>query len=334
MEDASGKPREVHLIDTPGFDDDFDSDTDVLKKIADLINSLYDRKEHMCGVLYLHDISLHRMRGSGLRNLEMLPEFIGKEKLRFLTLVTTHWGTLRDPSREVKHEESLKKDSKYWKSLLEGHSPATPRRFDNTADSALDIIRDHLQHTFVTSLTHEMVVQSFSLGDTSAGKIVRKNLDQAYREALKRAAHDAGMITALEKRYEIVQGRLRERFDEKRALEYQLKAERMKSKQRVFRAVRWVARASAVAGVTTAVLLTAGMAAPAVAALPLVETWMQVWSAHDREEREKLKADHDAADGREFGVYKAAEGLNNEDMEDFDSIFEEKHGKGQGALEL
>jgi hypothetical protein len=35
MEDGHGEIHRVHLIDTPGFDDDFDSDTDVLHKIAD-----------------------------------------------------------------------------------------------------------------------------------------------------------------------------------------------------------------------------------------------------------------------------------------------------------
>jgi hypothetical protein len=60
--------------------------------------------------------------------------------------------------------------------------------------------------------------------------------------------------------------------------------------------VRWVVRVSTVAGVTTAVVLTAGIAAPAVAALPLVEAWAQVWSANDKQEREMQAAQFDASE--------------------------------------
>jgi hypothetical protein len=138
---------------------------------------------------------------------------------------------------------------------------------------------------------------------------VLKNLDQAYLEALIKARYDTEKLVDLEERYEQVKERLRERFDMERDLKYKLKAEKLKKKQRVFRAVRWVARASTVAGVTTAIVLTGGLATPAAAALPAVEAWAQLWSNHDRQERERQEAEH-----------RASRELQEEDIADIVSI--------------
>ena len=325
LEDKGGKPYEVHLIDTPGFDDDFDSDAVVLHKIASWSNSLFGRGQKISGILYLHDVSAPRMRGSGIRNLELLPAFIGEEKLQFLTMVTTHWNTLRDHNKEVKNEKSLMTEEKYWRKLLNGDSRANTRRFDNTDGSALEIIREHLQHSrFITRLTHEMVDEFRSLGDTSAGKIVDKNLDLAYRQALKMAARDPGAIAALEKRLELVKRRLRTKFDNKRDLEFRLKMNGMKSRQRIFRAARWGIRLSTVAGVTTAIVLTAGLAAPAATAIPLVEAWAQIWSAREKGKREKAIANHRSCSDRDFADFYGKEDLEDEEMADINSLFGRK----------
>jgi hypothetical protein len=320
MEDGSGKPCEVHLIDTPGFDDDFDSDTVVLDKIASWGNSLFRRGQKISGVLYLHDVSVSRMRGSGIRNLEMLPEFIGKEKLQFLTMVTTHWNTLRDSNKEVNNEKSLMAEEKYWRKLLDGDSRANTRRFDNTDGSAMEIIREHLQHGFITCLTSEMVGESRSLGDTSAGKIVEKNLDLAYRQALNKAARDPGAIAALEKRLELVKQRLRAKFDKQRELEMQLEMERMKSKQLIFRAIRWGVRLSTVAGVTTAIVMTSGAAAPIAGAVPLVEAWAQIWSARGKDKREKAIANHESSYTKELANFFSKEELEDGEIADINNL--------------
>jgi hypothetical protein len=231
-----------------------------------------------------------------------------------LTLVTTHWGTLRDSDKEVQNEESLMADDKYWRTLLEGDSRATTRRFDNTAGSALEIIREHLQHKFVTCLTREMVTDSRTLGETSAGKIVRRNLNLTYRQALKEADRDPGAITGLEQRFALVKQRLQHKFDKERDLALQQRLKSMKSKQRIFRAVRWVVRLSAVASASTLMVATGGAASPLLASLPLVEAWAQIWSAHDRDKRNMVMANHQAAHDKELGDFLSKEELEDEDM--------------------
>jgi hypothetical protein len=321
IEDDRGNRLKIHLIDTPGFDDDFDSDPNVLYKIANWINSLYNSNEKISGILYLHDVSLTRMRGSGRRNLEMVREVVGKEKFEFLTLVTTHWHTLTDPKREKDNEASLKKEDMYWRPFLKDPcSCATMRRFNNTVTSALEIVKEHLQHTFVPSLTYEMVTELLPLNDTRAGKIVGKNLEQAYREALKKAATDANKLAVLKERYQLVKERLQEKFDKQRMHTFHLMAARTKKKQHVFRAIRWTARVGTIGGVTCAIVLTGGLATPVLAAIPLVEAWAQVWSAHDKHVRQRQKEDYDSRYTVDFKAFQTEEELEEGDVADINSV--------------
>ena len=77
-----GMTYEVHLIDSPGFDDDIVGDVEVLKNIADYVNLTYKMKERLAGVLYLHDITTARMGGVGKRIIRMLEQMSGLEKFK------------------------------------------------------------------------------------------------------------------------------------------------------------------------------------------------------------------------------------------------------------
>lgn len=71
---------EVHLIDSPGFDDAVLLESEVLLKIATYVNTTYKLKQTLAGVIYIHDITQQRMRASGLRNLRTLENMIGIDK--------------------------------------------------------------------------------------------------------------------------------------------------------------------------------------------------------------------------------------------------------------
>ena len=53
---SNGVLYKIYLIDSPGFDDGLVSDAEILKKIADYVNTLFTRNKKLAGVLYLHDI--------------------------------------------------------------------------------------------------------------------------------------------------------------------------------------------------------------------------------------------------------------------------------------
>jgi hypothetical protein len=303
---------EIHLIDTPGFDDETETDGDLLGMVAEWANSIYNEKLKISGILYLHDITLGRIRGSGLRNLEMFPKFVGQGKLEFCTLVTTHWGTLKDSAIEIRNEDLLRNDEKYWKPLLKGYhnadTQANMMRFGNTSQSAWEIIAPHLQSRFVPAITEEMVVEDLPLDQTGAGQIVRKHIDQAFREAVESAKRDGQPheVLALERRHAATVRRMRVKFDEERSQEYKRKSDKLRLQRGVNRTLRWTLRIGTFAAATTTAVLTGGVATGAFAASGVVEVWAQINSKHDQEKKEQLEAEYSARNEAAFKAYQKA----------------------------
>ena len=70
-------PYSVTLVDTPGFDDNSRSDTEILKLIADWLQRSFDKNMLLSGVLYLYDITENRMGGSSMKNIKMFRKLCG-----------------------------------------------------------------------------------------------------------------------------------------------------------------------------------------------------------------------------------------------------------------
>ena len=98
---------EIHLVDSPGFDDGLVNDARVLSHIATYVNTIFKLKKKLAGVLYLHDITKAKVGGVGLRHLRMLEQMIGKESYDNCTLVTTKWGCTNNPQDEEEREKTL-----------------------------------------------------------------------------------------------------------------------------------------------------------------------------------------------------------------------------------
>jgi predicted GTPase len=61
----------LFLVDTPGFDDTYRSDTDILKEIANWLSTAYEENIKLAGIIYLHRIEDVRLGGAAMRNLRM-----------------------------------------------------------------------------------------------------------------------------------------------------------------------------------------------------------------------------------------------------------------------
>ena len=285
--------QDVYLIDTPGFDDGTRSDIEVLKNIASYVNGICAEGKRLSGVLYLHDITLGRMRGSGFQNLEMLPRLVGQDKLRFITLVTTHWGRLADPSQEERNEAQLATNDRYWKPLLSGHPPAQMHRFLNTADSAWEIIRTHLDHHFMPAVTEQTVIQGLSLERSDAGITLQRNVDQHLAEQLA-AAEAQGVQAQAEVAAAKEEARiaLAEKANADRDAKYVHACRALREKREKNRFVRWTLRVGALAGSIAATAVTGGAAAVALLFIPATESWAQSNAKKDQKQQELLDAQY------------------------------------------
>jgi hypothetical protein len=125
----------VNLVDTPGFDDTYKSDADVLNDISRFLSETYSTGTKLSGVIYLHSISNKRAPGLSSQSLHALRNLISDKTLGNVVLGTTHWDSVSQADR-ISLEDSLKSDA--WKPFLE--DGARIMRYVGGKASALDIL--------------------------------------------------------------------------------------------------------------------------------------------------------------------------------------------------
>ncbi|KAJ3559516.1 hypothetical protein NP233_g11244 [Leucocoprinus birnbaumii] len=157
--------NDVIFVDTPGFDDTFKSDIEILRGIAEWLEQTYKRGIQLSGILYLHRISDNRMPNSILRNFDMFQRLCGQNALSNIRLVTTSWDLLPDISEGERREEDLR--TNFWNDLLENGSQM--HRFQYTCASAWEIIDTLAMDPKPILIQRELVDQGLAL-ETTAGK--------------------------------------------------------------------------------------------------------------------------------------------------------------------
>ncbi|KAJ3516327.1 hypothetical protein NLJ89_g1189 [Agrocybe chaxingu] len=230
------------LVDTPGFDDTFVDDVEILKRIANWLAASYRKNMPIGGVLYLHDISLKRFTGTARRNLEMFRRLCGQDALPKVIFVTTSWNLDTLESRE-RREAQMK--SAHWKFMMD--EGADVHRFDGTYESAWEIVKVFLQRAADTrpsahltrkivplQIQHELVDLRLGIPETDAGKVLLSTLEEALE------AHK--VVPALETAAAAGDLKAKQKLDELRAricdLEGQIQALKLSLPQRIFKWLR------------------------------------------------------------------------------------------------
>ncbi|KAK5719923.1 hypothetical protein LTR15_007196 [Elasticomyces elasticus] len=204
----------VNLIDTPGFNDTFRSETDVLQDISEWLSESYEMNNKLTGIIYLHGINHSRVEGSALRNLKMFRELCGPEPLKNVVLATTFWSDV-DPVAGTNRETELAAENAFWGGMLRRGSRMA--RFTDR-DSGLEILQNLVGLVPETlKIQQEMVEDSKALVDTGAGRIVNEELtrlNDKHNEALTQMRVD--MKIAMEEKDAEMQSILREQSEKLR----------------------------------------------------------------------------------------------------------------------
>jgi len=274
----------VHLLDTPGFDDPNLSDTDILTMISTCLEDYFNDEAEIRGALYIHPITEARMKRSGMTNLRMFKDIIGMDKMANVRLVTTKWS-LQPRDKLEAHEKDLATEQKFWKPLL-GHG-ASIVRFADSWQSAMEILRPLVTgQPFIPLLLKERVFDGLSIPQTQAGQVVNDNvaeaikagekqvkeLDDEWRQAMRDKQDDWAAELLKEKQEH--QAELEKAMEERRRLQ-ELNSQRSRG-----RFGRWAARVGAVVVGGIATVATFGAAAPAAVALyGAVEAGAQIHKA-------------------------------------------------------
>ncbi|KAJ4301515.1 hypothetical protein N0V90_003608 [Kalmusia sp. IMI 367209] len=212
---AEGHSLKSGVVDTPGFDDDEDSDAEILAKITRFLTAQYRLGICLKGIIYLYPITQNRFSGSARRFLETFRQLCGDHALSNVALVTTMWSKIEVNDglrREVELQDA------YWGDLIS--NGANVFQYNGTQGMAetiagLLLSRDDV----VLKIQQELSDDKCELNRTSAGSALASKLDKEIETRRKN-------IRDMKLRYD----ELRMTGDEVevRRLERQLKAQREK----------------------------------------------------------------------------------------------------------
>jgi len=141
-------PTEGHIVtfvDTPGFDDTFKSNTEIVTTIADWLVKLKKGRVNIAAILYLHRISDNRISGSAMKSLKLFASLCGMKAMPYVVVVTTMWSQV-DKAGGAKREDAMKIE--VWDDILKGRYGT--KRFNNTYESAWDIVDSHTKKALAT----------------------------------------------------------------------------------------------------------------------------------------------------------------------------------------
>ena len=191
----------MHLIDTPGFNDDDLNDSDILLDISRCLKT----DVPLSGILYLHPISDSRMGGTGKRNLELLRNLVGQDNMGNVKLITTKWRGVTPEEGKVRLDDLV---LDFWKGMIS--AGAQDDRYDGTGEDGKRIVRSVLKTSPKTLLFQQELQAGCEVEATSAGKSLTEaliKLQEKYERELKElkdgvAAERGKYEKALQKRDE------------------------------------------------------------------------------------------------------------------------------------
>ncbi|KIM71210.1 hypothetical protein PILCRDRAFT_827098 [Piloderma croceum F 1598] len=169
--------RPVALVDTPGFDDTYKSDNEILTMIANWLVKTYRGDVNLATIVYLHRISDNRMAGSTLKNLQMFAALCGRKAMPNVIIATTMWKKVTEEEGE-RAEQMLKRD--FWKNMLA--DGCRTERFKDSHDSAWQIIDDAKKDQAPVLLPREIVDSHLRLNETQVGIVLNKELEKLIKD--------------------------------------------------------------------------------------------------------------------------------------------------------
>ena len=193
------------MIDTPGFNDTYRSDTDILGEIANWLGTAYSHKITLTGIVYLHRILDVRVGGSAMKNLRMFKELCGDNGLPSVVLATTFWSDDRK-AIQLEREKQLATKPEYWSVMIAKGSKLF--RQDRGQESAVSIVQYLLarRRPVVLTIQRQLIDEKKTLDQTSAGQVVQAESEEqrlAFEKELQNIKADMQQaITAKDKETE------------------------------------------------------------------------------------------------------------------------------------
>ena len=190
--------RRLTLIDTPGFDDTYRSDAEVLMSIANYLASHFHSGRYMHGVIFLHRITDIRLSASAIKMAEIVKRICGKEFYTRVALVTNMWQLLTSKEVGYQREQELLNHPKFWADFREASAPHF--QHSKTKESASKILEGFIRHLKCAPTRHpplkiqiEIAQDGRPISETDAGDFLEGELvrmKQKHQRAMQQIKHD------------------------------------------------------------------------------------------------------------------------------------------------
>lgn len=172
------------LIDTPGFDDTYKSDAEVLEMIATFLAETYSQDMLLTGIILLQPISGNRVQGNELRRTRLFEKICGPGAFSKVIIATTFWDDLKNESQGNRRVQERRTSNDFWGKMVGYRAQIT--RHDNNPASAQKIIGMLLKNVkpVVLQMQTELAQNDGRVAATSAGRQLDSDLNETSRKLL------------------------------------------------------------------------------------------------------------------------------------------------------
>ena len=170
--------RNFTIVDTPGFNDTYQNESQVLAKLADWLSSTYRDGRKLSGLIYLHSIAKSRMSGTSRLNLSTFQNLCGQHSYEHITLCTTFWDTVQPHVGESRESQLLKRNDLWGNMIQKGAKTERIHNYSDTVSKSV-LLRFVEKEATILTVQKEMVDNNKPLEHTAAGQVVNKELARA-----------------------------------------------------------------------------------------------------------------------------------------------------------
>ncbi|RYP67360.1 hypothetical protein DL769_005790 [Monosporascus sp. CRB-8-3] len=170
--------KKVTLIDTPGFDDTYQSDADILQLVANYMAQTYEKGILLTGLILLQPINQNRLQGSEMKRTRLFKKILGENAYSRVVVATTMWNQISDYTLGQDRETERKNRPDVWGDMVSRGAEVV--RHDDNKGSAVNIIKKLMNFSTPIELQiqRELVDHGGRVSLTSAGKQLDEDLGE------------------------------------------------------------------------------------------------------------------------------------------------------------
>jgi polyhydroxyalkanoate synthesis regulator phasin len=173
--------RTVTLIDTPGFDDAYRSDADILAHIAKWLRTTYNEGMLLTGIILLQPITANKGYRSEARQTRLYRNICGPQAFENTVIATTMWSELRDKNDGYIRVQQRTESPEFWAEMVD--QGARVINHNNTSESAHKILRSLMKrHKVTLQMQRELSDNNGNLYKTTAARQLDEDLGEKLNQ--------------------------------------------------------------------------------------------------------------------------------------------------------